>query len=98
MIFLLYSRTHSQGDLYVPLEFDTEWEAAESLPGDSDDDSTSPSAEENSRGRDSNYHTYSGKGNKQHATVLRKSFHFDSGLVSLLGTNIIETVSCSNFR
>ena len=76
-----------QGDLYVPLEFDTEWEEAESLPGDSDDDSVS--AYDESFINRNNYISGTIKGTKQAATVLKKSFDFDSGLVTLLGQNLI---------
>ena len=76
-----------QGDLYVPLEFDTEWEEAESLPGDSDDDSVS--AYDESFNNRNNYISGTIKGTKQAATVLKKSFDFDSGLVTLLGQNLI---------
>ena len=76
-----------KGDLFVPLEFDTEWEEAESLPGDSDDDSTSP-FNEIYNNRNSNV-SGTVKGTKQAATVLKKSFDFDSEIVTLLGGNLI---------
>ena len=74
------------GDLYVPLEFDTEWDIAENVPGDSDMDSDGTDREESS-----------GRGRKKSSMhILKKEFTIEKGFKDLLGMRMRQSIYISN--
>lgn len=77
-----------EGDLYVPLEFDTEWDIAENVPGDSDFDSDGSDREESS-----------GRGRKKSSThILKKEFTIEKGIKDLLGENMQQSTCTSSYN